>query len=251
MNVVHGLVRCFLTFGFICGCMPGQPAPKFTCSAAYTDRQVLIDGLLDDSLWYRAQKLILTDNQTGDSIRDTSILTTVRTGYDKQNLYVAFICNDPDIWSSYTSKDQHLWNNEVVEVFIDTDSDPNTYVEIEISPRNVLFDSFIIDPENIDFEETARFDLADIHTAVTVNGTLDVREDRDWRWIVEISVPLKCLDKKLCDIYHEKMRWKINYFRINRDKGKRTGEYAWSPTNNGFHVPTRFGVLTFENKNPK
>jgi hypothetical protein len=251
MNAIYTFVRCFLAFGFIFGCVPGHPAQKFVCSATYTSSQVLIDGILDDSLWYMTQELILTDNQTGASASDTSILTTVRTGYDKQNLYVAFVCKDPDIWSSFSSKDQYLWNDEVVEVFIDTDSDPNTYVEIEVSPRNVLFDSFIIDPENIDFEETARFDLEDIHTAVTINGTIDVREDKDWRWIVEISVPLNRLDKKFGYIDPEKMRWKINYFRINRDKGKGTGEYAWSPTNNGFHVPSRFGILTFENKNPK
>ena len=160
MNVGKGLVPCFLTFGFICGCMPKQPAPKIICSAAYTDSQVLIDGLLDDSLWYRTRELILKDNQNGNSVHDTTLLTTVRTGYDKQNLYIAFVCHDPDIWSSYTSRDQHLWTDEVIEVFIDTDSDTNTYVEIEVSPRNVLFDSFITDPKNIDFEKTARFDLA-------------------------------------------------------------------------------------------
>jgi hypothetical protein len=251
MNVGKGSILCFLTFGFIFGCYRKQTASEFTYSTAYTDREVLIDGILNDTLWQRAQELILKDNQTGDSICDTAILTTVRTGYDKKNLYIAFISKDQDIRSSYTLRDQYLWNEEVVEVFIDTDSDPNTYVEIEVSPHNVLFDSFITDPGNIDFVKTALFDLADIHTAVTVTGTPDVHENKDRRWIVEMAIPFTSLVNNFKGIDPEKMRWKINFYRINRDKGKMTGEYAWSPTNGSFHLPSWFGVLTFGSNNLK
>jgi hypothetical protein len=164
---------------------------------------------------------------------------------------MAFVCNDTDIWSPYTSRDQHLWNNDAVEVFIDTDTVPNTYVEIEVSPHNILFDSFITDPKNIDFEKTASFDLSGICTAVTVNGTMDIHEDKDRLWIAEMSIPFTNLVENFKGIEPGKTIWKINFYRINVDKGKKPEDYAWSPTYGSFHVPSHFGILTFGSNNSK
>lgn len=245
MRNKNHIVFIYIVLTLILSCKQDNPAPGFTYMVAPIKQQIIIDGNLDDPAWQEAHPITLLDNNTGDSVKDTSVLTWLKTCYDDQNLYLAFTCNDPDIWGYYTSRDDYLWNEEVVEVFIDTDNDPNTYVELEVSPCNVLFDSFITNPDNIDFVTTAKFDLPDIKTAVTLVGTLNVQDDTDRKWIVEMAIPFKNLIQDYN--YHNltKLSWKINFYRINRDKNKNTEGFAWSPTYSGFHKPAKFGTLIF------
>lgn len=206
---------------------------------------IIVDGLLNETIWQQTHKIHLKDSDKAEEVTDTTFSTYTLTCYDENNLYIAFVCNDRDIYSSFTNRDQHLWEEEAVEVFIDVDDEPNTYVEIELSPNNVLFDSYIIDPINIDVEETSKFDLGGIKTAVSVNGTINIRDDLDKNWIAEIAVPFKDL---LQDFSFEKLKktnWKINYYRIDRDNDGPT-HYAWSPTWGRFHKPSMFGTLIFK-----
>lgn len=212
--------------------------------ASYTESEMIIDGLLNESIWLNTQSVILRDNKTRQKPAD-SILTTVITAYDRNNLYIAFNCKDSDIWGNFTERDQHLWTEEVVEVFIDTDTISNTYVEIEVSPKNVLFDSYIVDPVDIDIMATKKFDLTEIKTGVSIVGSVNIENDSDKQWTVEISIPLKELVDENYLPVPGKTEWKINFYRIER---KRTGEstgYAWSPTQARFHKPAVFGVLGF------
>jgi len=122
-----------------------QAKPEFTITAARTEGNITVDGLLNEPVWQRAQTAVLRENRTGAEVADSAVLTLVKTCYDENALFIAFICNDPDIWSTFTQRDEHLWKEEVVEVFLDVDQEPNSYVEIEVSPANVLFDSYIVD----------------------------------------------------------------------------------------------------------
>ena len=106
--------------------------------ASYTDSEMIIDGLLTESVWQKTQSVVLRENRSGKSVTDTIYLTVAQIAYDQDNLYIAFTCNDPDVWGDFTERDQHLWTEEAVEVFIDTDTILNTYVEIEVTPNNIL-----------------------------------------------------------------------------------------------------------------
>ena len=213
--------------------------------ALYTLSPIIVDGILDEQIWHRTQMVLLKNNKTGDAIEDVRNQTQVRTCFNETYIYISFVCYDADIWGDYSERDQHLWKEEAVEVFIDTDDEPNSYVEIEVSPNNVLFDSYIIDPQNIDIAATKKFDLPGIQTSVFVKGTMENRDDTDERWDVEIAIPISDLTQKekyaSCDSL-----WKINFYRINRDPDKDSEGYAWSPTFGRFHKPSAFGVLRFQ-----
>jgi len=211
-----------------------------------TTDMIRVDGNINEPFWQKANLIQFKSNDSGAPIENSLTSTTARGCYDDQNIYFAFQSNDPDIWCNFTQRDEYLWKEEVVEIFIDTDEDPNNYVEIEISPSNVLFDSYIVNPQKIDFAETAKFNLKGIKTAVTVDGTLNKRDDLDRSWTVEISIPFSDLIQDKSFDINKLKKWRINFYRVNRDLGKNDGLYAWSPTFGRFHTPSKFGVGVFK-----
>jgi hypothetical protein len=235
-----------LLCSLVCSSADRQADHEFRISASFTQTDIVIDGDLGESAWRDAQEVTLRDNRTGENVEDEKIITTVKTCYDAENLYISFVCNDPDIWGNFQERDDHLWTEEAVEVFIDTDTEPTTYIEIEVSPQNVLFDSYIIQPQEIDVDETAKFELPGMKTAVTVDGTLNQREDVDRRWTVEIAIPFRDMVEDFQGIVPGETEWRINFYRINRDRDAARFGHAWSPTGTHFHNPGAFGYLVFE-----
>jgi hypothetical protein len=217
--------------------------PTYKLDAVKAEDSITIDGMLDEAAWQAASKIELKNNKTGTAVTDQKLQTTAMTCYSDSVFYIAFVCNDPDSWANFSQRDDHLWEEEAVEVFIDTDEEPNTYVEIEVSPKNILFDSYIVDPFNINLVETPKFTLAGIQTAVSVDGTVSKRADVDSFWTVEIAIPVHELDK--AGISPGKTKRKINFYRIEEPKDGEVQHYAWSPTEARFHKPSVFGTLNF------
>jgi hypothetical protein len=217
--------------------------PAYKMDAARTANAIIVDGILDEAAWQAATKIELKENKTGTAVTDQKLQTTVMTCYSDSMFYIVFVCNDPDMWANFSQRDEHLWEEEAVEVFIDTDEEPKTYVEIEVSPKNILFDSYIVDPFHIDLNATPMFNLAGIQTAVSVVGTVNKRADVDSFWTVEIAIPVHELDK--AGISPGKTKRKINFYRIEEPKDGEVQHYAWSPTEARFHKPSVFGTLNF------
>ena len=237
-----GLPMLLIGLCLFAGCTR-QPGPELSITAVRTKTAINIDGLLDEAAWRIADPVLLRNNRSGQEVREKQADTRVMTCHDDSTLFIAFICDDPDIWAHYTQRDDHLWKEEAVEVFIDADEVPETYVEIEVSPANVLFDSYIVDPVNIDIPATAAFDLPGIRTGVTVAGTLNVRDDRDQHWSVEIAVPFRDLAVERTKSPAPGSLLKINFFRVDKNQGMDPASYAWSPTGGRFHNPAAFGRL--------
>ncbi|MDH3650889.1 MAG: carbohydrate-binding family 9-like protein, partial [Saprospiraceae bacterium] len=215
--------------------LPPDPQKDNTLRAVSANAPITIDGKLTESLYELAPKLMLQNSLDPEEMLTNQYTTYAQIGYDHENLYIAFSCDDRDIWCTFSERDQRLWEQEVVEVFIDTDENPLDYVEIEVSPTNILYDSWITDPKNIT-RETADYNIKGIETAVHVEGTTDDRSDQDTRWTVEMSIPLNELTQASARTGQE---WKINFYRINHDAhGPRL--LAYSPTEGSFHTPERF-----------
>ena len=147
--------------------MLGSTVPSV--KAVKTNEVMRIDGHLDESVYQKAGRVYLKNSIDKTSIADPAYETYAKIAYDDTHLYIGFSCNDQDIHSSFSKRDEYLWEEEAVEVFIDTDSEPDNYVELEVSPKNVLYDSYIVAPQNIDVEETLKYNLKGIKTAVSVN----------------------------------------------------------------------------------
>ena len=75
--------------------------------------------------------------------------TTVRLAWDEAALHVRFDCADRDAWGTFTRRDDPIYQEEAVEVFLAPGAaDPARYFEFEVSPRGTLFDAIVWNPDS-------------------------------------------------------------------------------------------------------
>ena len=103
-----------------------------------------IDGALEEPSWNAAASTGPFSLNEGKGLPAEK--TIAKMLWDDQNLYFAFQCEDTDIFATMKIRDQHLWEEEVVEVFIDPDGDQANYIELEINPLNTFLDLFVLKP---------------------------------------------------------------------------------------------------------
>ena len=135
-----------------------------------------------------------------------------------------------------------LYKQEAVEIYIDADGSRSTYYELQINPRNVVFDAYF--PE-VRKDMDLAFD-AKMKTAVQVYGTLDDRKDKDQRWVVEAAIPFASIADAKNKPPKPREEWRINFYRMERPSLGGLAASMWSPTLVGdFHTPQRFGKVIF------
>jgi len=205
-----------------------------------TAKPPVIDGALTDQVWTKARAVELVNSLDG---RKTTVRTMVRLLYDDEHLYVAFDCEDPDVWGTLMKRDDPIYNEEVVEIFIDANGDGRTYNEIEVSPNNTVFDAYF--PARRQGMDTS-WDSG-VKSAVRVRGTLNDPSDRDEGWTVEMAIPIG----RLAEVPHLPPRpgdrWRFNLYRLEHIERKRVEGQAFSPLYLGdFHHLPRFGWLVFD-----
>jgi hypothetical protein len=216
--------------------------PTYRCRR--TPRPIRVDEMRDDAGWRNAESTGPFANWDAQGVPEYP--TEARLAYDDRNLYVAFHCRDRDIVSPYQSRDDPLWNEDVVELFISLPEDPLQYYEFEVSPANVVFDARFRNPTGPGEQRTGgkEWNAAGLRTAVRVEGTLNQRGDTDRSWRVQMSLPFTALGLRRAPA--PGTSWRVNLYRI--DPSSRNRFAAWSPTlgrKPNFHRVERFGTLQF------
>ena len=72
--------------------------------------------------------------------------TRFQACWDSLALHVRFDAEDDSPWHTMTTRDDHIWEEEVVEIFLDADGSGRNYAELEISPANVVCDLRVVSP---------------------------------------------------------------------------------------------------------
>jgi hypothetical protein len=159
--------------------------------------------------------------------------TVVRVAWDEEALHVRFDCEDRDAWGTFQNRDEPLWQEEVVEVFLAPgEEDPVDYAEFEVSPLGVVFDARIHNPTSLrkDMTTDVSWNCPGLRWAA---GRGVERED----WWAELAIPWPADRPRL---------WRANFYRVERPRDGDAEYTAWSPTLTrpaDFHKPARFGVL--------
>ncbi len=202
---------------------------------------IALDGVLDDPGWQGVAStgpFLRTGDGGTPTFRTEAMLT-----WDEEALYVAFKVEDEDLWAKLSKDDDPIYEEEVVELFIDADGDGKSYNELQLSPRGVKFDASFEGRRqgmNLAWGSGMTFGIA-------LKGTLNDASDRDEGWTAELRVPVANLSKVPRWPPQEGDEWRFNLYRLEWHSERRVNEgSAFSPPMVGdFHNLVRFGRLVF------
>ncbi|HSS20473.1 MAG TPA: carbohydrate-binding family 9-like protein [Pyrinomonadaceae bacterium] len=217
---------------------PPREVPVYEVSRTATP--VKVDGKLDETVWTKVLPLNLRNNIDGSP----GAKTEAKILYDADFLYVSFRSSDKNIWATLKKRDEHLWDEEVVELFVQADSNQTSYIELEVNPLGTMLDIFMLDirkPLHYESWNSQR-----LRWGVEVFGTVDGK-DGDREWTCEIALPLEDVVTAQHLPPQPGDRWRINLYRT--EKLPTPALLAWSPTfKDDFHIPERFGEIVFSSK---
>lgn len=177
--------------------------------------------------------------------------TRFRAAWSDEGLYLRFDATDPSPWHTMTRRDEPLWDEEVVEIFLDPDRSGRDYYELEVNPANVVCDLRMISPWP-DKKGDVDWDLAGLETRVRPLGG----EGGTTGWTVTAFLPWRGLSAlpsagKVALPPRPGDAWRFNVFRIERPGGPGAPEKdavfaAWSPPSvRSFHDAGAFRDLVF------
>ncbi len=223
---------------------PSEEAPRPTdglprIAVVETRRPPRLDGQLDDPVWSFAETTrALVDTRSGER---AAFRAFAKLLWDRRYLYVGVDVEDDLLLANMTEHDEHLWEQDCVELMIAPGRSGRRYFEIQVSPRGVVFDARYDSRRSpkpfgrVDWSSRAR-------AGASIRGTLD-DDVGDAGYSVEIAIPWQAFSVSPPAIGDT---WRANVYVMdsNRD-GQRAA--AWSPPKVAdFHVPGRFGILAFE-----
>ena len=202
--------RCATAVAFLLAASAAQPglaagAGEFTIPARRAARPPDIDGHITEREWRgaaRAENFLQFQPRRGDP---AELPTVVHVLYDDESLYVGFQAWDPEpALSQMVERDDPIWNDDSLQVFLDTFHDRRTGYYFMVNGLGTQSDGRI---------------AAD-------GGTSDGAWDAPWRsaqrtdygWSAEIAIPLTSIQYRAGD----DVTWGINFGRSRRRSLERT-----------------------------
>jgi hypothetical protein len=196
----------------------------------------------------------------GPAWRDTAVIewgperyrTRFQACWDLAALHIRFDAVDPAPWHTMRTRDEHIWEEEVVEIFLDLDGSGRNYAELEISPANVVCDLRVEQPWPSVRSLTEWDWTGMVSTVVPLHDAHGSTEG----WTAIARLPwsgLKTLSEAAASRVppHTGDAWRFNVFRIKRPGGPGAPAdgavfAAWSvPDGPSFHVPAKFRPFRF------
>ena len=227
-------VGCFLAFT-----ANAQTSRLPVYQVGRTTGPIKVDGKLDDTAWKKAP-LVGDFVNTLDGSPST-YKTEARVLYDENFIYFSFRCADDNIWSTMKRRDEHLWEEEVVEVFLQADPNQPSYIELEVNPLGAMLDIYMLAARKPLHYES--WNSEKLRWAVQVDGTVDGKPG-DREWTCEIALPLEDVVTAPHNPPLPGDRWRMNLYR--GEQRPTPANLAWSPTlRDDFHIPQRFGEIVF------
>ncbi len=186
-----------------------------------------LDGVLDDASWEKTPRIQVVYRKEYGSKSDIS--TVARILYDKENIYIGVECPEPlmkDIKDAVTKRDGPVWEENEVEIFIDTANEQKSFYQLLVNTLGCVADFRNDNGKTCDWDAKAK---------VVVNKAAD-------NWSVEIAIPYSALD---CGPPLPGDTWGLNICRV-RPLAKPAEYTCFSPTFGLFNQPKRFGYVVFK-----
>lgn len=206
-------------------------------------KPLTIDGKLDEPAWQQAvwTKPFVAPNG-GDGAAPSTKAAFLWT---PTTLYVGVVAEDDDVWTDFKDRDSNTWEQEVVEVFLDPDGDRKDYLELQVTPANVVFDARFA-AHRSDLAAARAWNMPGLETGAHVDGTLNVRDDKDKGFSIEMAIPVAEAPGAPHNPIAAGDVWRANLFRWDWPKGGKQAAAAFSPpVVPDFHALDKFGRIRF------
>lgn len=196
-----------------------------------------ITGKGENAAWQKAQWISLEATSSDNSVTQFKIL------YSDKGLYFLFQNDDKKITATKDKDYEKLWLEDVVEVFLWTDTTATVYFEYELSPNN--YELPLIIP-NFDGKFMGWIPWNYEGDRRIVHQThIEKDNNKVTRWYAEFFIPYALLNPLRNVPPKTGTVWRGNMYRIDYDSGK-SAYWSWSKTESNFHQYSRFGKLLFE-----
>ena len=187
----------------------------------------VIDGVLNENAWKTAA--VWTEIFPFNETAKGGPRTTWHMAWDETHLYVAFDCADSDVFAPERERDEPVFFDDCVEVFILPEFRFRTYWELVVAPNGSVFDAVQNKkPKDWGCIGDPTEDLQGLRHAQTVRGTLNNSEDVDEGYSVEIAVPFNELPGYARCAPQPGDRLHIMLVRLDRTNGEFKA-YAFRP----------------------
>lgn len=153
--------------------------------------------------------------------------TRAKLAWDDAHLYVAVEMEEPDVWATYTTRDQVVFEENDIEIFLDPDGDGRAYYELEVNCLGTIFDLYLHRTYRDGGPAVHPWDCAGLRTAIGVRGTVNDPRDEDRGWTLEWAIPFACLVPPAGDFEPEGAEvaragapprpgdtWRVNFSRV-------------------------------------
>jgi hypothetical protein len=206
----------------------------------FTHSPPALEGRITANVWSQAEKLVLSDCVTGE---ETQLSTQISLLRDSEYLYVGFEVQDSEIIASFENRDDPLYEEDVVEIFLAPGQNLHYYYEFNFSPRAVIFDAVILNDDGS--ADQGRGKLKTWVDWNCDNLIAAAHTEESGNWSVTVAIPFADLHFAGNHPPQPGDQWRANFCRIEYGLDE-TEYYAWSPPEIlDFHTSEKFGLLKF------
>lgn len=205
---------------------------------------ITIDGTLSETSWEHAAwtdpfgPIFLT------GYREPFLATRAKLLWDDSYLYAAVELEEPNLVGHVTTKDEEIYNDNDIELFIDVDGDGQDYIELEFNCLGTIWDMFLPKEYNRGglphshprVEHSPPWDLRGLLVAVRLDGTLNYPLDTDRGWTIEMALPwdsLQATSRTGTPLNRAGTMMRLNFSRV---------QHTW---------PRTFPIVDWDNRGPE
>ncbi|MCS7180417.1 MAG: hypothetical protein NZ891_03595, partial [bacterium] len=146
-----------------------------------TEKKIKLDGKLEEDIWKKGK--VFSSFFLKGSTTLSPVGTRVIFNYDKDNLYFAFVCDEPDaqkLKNEIRENSLKVYRDDSVEIMLDADNNKGDYYHFLFNPSGYY---------GVEFRTQGGFVGSEIENFKLYTGSL-VEKDR---WIIEVIIPYSSL----------------------------------------------------------
>jgi formylglycine-generating enzyme required for sulfatase activity len=227
---------------------PFRPAQYVACR---TVDDMTVDGALTETSWANAAWTATFDHIFMRGYARPFLATRAKMVWDDRYLYAAVELEEPNLIGHVITRDEEMYADNDIELFIDVDGDSQNYIELEFNCLGTIWDMLLpkeynrggIPLSHPRLEDSPPWDLEGMLVAVRMDGSINYPYDTDRGWTIELALPWDSLQETCrggVPLNRDGNTLRLNFSRVEhtwprvwpiidwKDHGKASYDWTWS-----------------------